>query len=58
MATHMLKNGADIRIIQEILGHTKLDTTMRYTKLDISYLKKVHRSDHPAEKQAAKNMLF
>ena len=58
MATLMLKNGADIRIIQEILGHSKIDTTMMYTRLDISYLKKIHQTHHPAEKTASKSLLF
>ncbi len=58
MATLMLKNGADIRIIQEILGHSKIDTTMIYLKLDIGYLKKIHQTHHPAEKTASKSLLF
>ncbi|MBU3915256.1 tyrosine-type recombinase/integrase [bacterium] len=58
MATLMLKNGADIRIIQEILGHSKIDTTMIYLKLDIGYLKKIHQNHHPAEKTASKSLLF
>ncbi|MBU2511441.1 tyrosine-type recombinase/integrase [bacterium] len=58
MATLMLKNGADIRIIQEILGHTKIDTTMMYTRLDISYLKNVHQNHHPAEQSSSKSLLF
>ncbi|MBU3915892.1 tyrosine-type recombinase/integrase, partial [bacterium] len=58
MATLMLKNGADIRIIQEILGHSRIDTTMMYTRLDISYLKKIHQTHHPAEQSASKSPLF
>ena len=47
MATLMLKNGADIRIIQEILGHAKITTTQIYTHLTIDHLKAVHDSTHP-----------
>lgn len=52
MATEMLKNGADLRIIQEILGHAQLETTLMYTHLDIEHLKKIHAQTHPAEIQA------
>ena len=48
MATHMLENGADIRFIQEMLGHQKLDTTQIYTKVAIGKLKAVHQETHPA----------
>ena len=48
MATHMLANGADIRFIQEMLGHQKLDTTQIYTRIAIGKLKEVHRVTHPA----------
>ncbi len=58
MATLMLKNGADLRIIQEILGHTRIDTTLIYTHLDITHLKEVHRKTHPAEQGISKGMLF
>jgi integrase/recombinase XerD len=48
MATAMLENGADIRVIQEILGHEKLDSTQIYTRVSILRLKEVHRRTHPA----------
>jgi integrase/recombinase XerD len=48
MATLMLKNGADIRVVQEILGHAKIATTQRYTHLCIDHLKLVHEKTHPA----------
>jgi len=47
MATLMLENGADIRIIQQLLGHAKLETTAMYTHLSINHLKEVHRRTHP-----------
>ncbi|HOW59100.1 MAG TPA: tyrosine-type recombinase/integrase [Candidatus Omnitrophota bacterium] len=49
-ATHMLRNGAPIRVIQEMLGHKKLDTTQIYTHVEISDLRKVHRRTHPRER--------
>ncbi|MDM3872251.1 site-specific tyrosine recombinase XerC [Porticoccus sp. W117] len=49
MATHMLENGADIRYIQEILGHSKLETTQIYTQVSILKLKEIHRATHPAK---------
>jgi integrase/recombinase XerD len=47
MATGMLENGADIRFIQEILGHERLTTTQVYTRVSIEHLKKVHKRTHP-----------
>ncbi|HOW59101.1 MAG TPA: tyrosine-type recombinase/integrase [Candidatus Omnitrophota bacterium] len=52
-ATHMLRNGAPIRVIQEMLGHRKLETTQIYTQVEISDLKKVHQRTHPREKGLA-----
>jgi integrase/recombinase XerD len=49
MATLMLENGADTRIIQEILGHASLETTQIYTHLSIQSLKKVHAATHPGK---------
>jgi len=49
MATLMLENGADIRHIQEILGHAKLETTQIYTHVSIRTLQQVHAATHPAE---------
>ncbi|MBE8589392.1 site-specific tyrosine recombinase XerC [Xenorhabdus griffiniae] len=50
MATQMLDNGADIRHIQAMLGHEKLNTTEIYTRVAIGHLKKVHKQTHPAER--------
>lgn len=49
MATLMLENGADIRYIQAILGHTDLSTTEIYTQVSIKKLKAVHTETHPAK---------
>ena len=49
MATLMLENGADIRFIQEILGHQNLQTTEIYTRVNIGKLKQVHALTHPVE---------
>jgi integrase/recombinase XerD len=47
-ATLMLENGADIRVIQQMLGHVKLDTTELYTRVSINLLKQVYLATHPA----------
>ncbi len=49
-ATHMLKNGAPIRHIQEMLGHASLDSTQIYTRVTINDLKQIHAKYHPGEK--------
>jgi integrase/recombinase XerD len=51
MATLMLENGADLRFIQEILGHEKISTTQIYAHVSIRQLKLVHGHTHPAEQQ-------
>ena len=47
MATIMLENGADIRFIQEMLGHAELSTTQIYTQVSIKKLKEIHSATHP-----------
>jgi len=51
LATEMLRRGADLRHIQELLGHQRLRTTQRYTHIVKTDLKKVHGRTHPREKE-------
>jgi integrase/recombinase XerD len=55
MATLMLENGADIRFIQQILGHESLATTQIYTQVAIAKLKEIHTATHPGARLEKRN---
>lgn len=55
-ATHLLQHGADIRYVQELLGHESIATTVRYTHMLYDNLKRVYKSFHPRENQYYKEV--
>ena len=46
-ASHMLTNGADLRVVQELLGHSDISTTGLYAQLETQHLKELHHRYHP-----------
>ena len=50
-ATHMMENGADIRVLQELLGHASLESTRVYTHRSLGHMRDVYAMCHPKERK-------